>query len=395
MTELALFGGTKVREEPWPAQTMFARTDDLQAKLLASCERGLSLFTTDEVARAESRLAGFFGLAHAVCVSSGTAALETACHAVGVGPGDEVIVPAATYIATASAVSRAGATPVFADSDETLTLDPAAVRAAIGPRTKAVIFVSLFGNPGSLAGVIEVCREAGVPLIHDCAQGAASTLDGKWIAGLGDLVCLSFYESKHLPAGEGGAVLTGDEAVFRRAKAFSNMWELRSDGLPTHVEPDYLRPVSYPAIGTNFRMPSLTATLVMHGLDHLRELAEHCHEIGEQYRCRFTEWGELPSVPGNARVAWYAQPLLLRPGFARDAAWKALMYEGTPLGRYYYTMLPEQEAFTELGAQEFPVTRRLVDTALVLPTHRGISLSEVDDLEKSMKKIVDALWRQR
>jgi dTDP-4-amino-4,6-dideoxygalactose transaminase len=387
VNDLALFGGTPVRSAPWPRPRMIDHNAIVRDLINQALHEGLTLFTSKRVSMLEQRLGEIFQKRYAAAVSSGTAALETALYALGIhAASDEVIVPAATYVSSASAIKRNGAKPVFVDCDNSFTLSPNAVQQAITSQTRAVIFVSLFGNPGNLAEVYELCQRHNIPFVHDCAQGAASKHNGQWIAYLGDIVCLSFFETKHLAGGEGGAILTDREEIYTRAKGFSNLFEVRNDGIPTAIEADFRLPVSYPEVGTNYRLSALAAVLVSYAVDHLEETQDICLRNGKFYLQKLQKWGTFPRVNTNDEIGWYGVPILLRKEHIRDGFWKALHCEGTPIARYYYTCLPENAAFGG-SSQIYPVTKSLVANALILPTHKAIGPDEQEDLVKSFTKI--------
>jgi len=394
MDTLALFGGTPVRTKLWPRPRMLAPRPELVRCLAKVLDEGLTLFSSDTVKQLEQKLAENFGRKYCVAVSSGTAALETALYAVGVrSKQDEVIVPSATYISSATAIKRNGGNPIFVDCDDSLTMSVDELLQAITPCTKAVVFVSLFGNPGNITDVYQVCKNANIPLIHDCAQGAASKREGRWIASLGDISCLSFYETKHLAGGEGGALLLDQPDIYQVAKSFSNLFEIREDGIPTSIEPDFRRMVYYPDIGTNYRLSSLTAVLVNDALDRLESTKQICMLNGQYYLDHLRPWGNFPTVTATDEVGWYGVPILLRKKNIRDGFWRALQFEGTPVARYYYTYLPTNNAFGRPD-RSYPVTESLVADTLVLPTHLAIGAQEIADLTDAIAKVGNILCQK-
>ena len=172
----------------------------------------------------ECELAGYMEGSYAHGVANGTDALQIAFMALGLGPGDEVITPAFTFIATAEAAALLGATPVFADIDpKTFNLDPDRIEELITPRTKAIVPVPLFGQSTDLDPILDVARRHGIPVIEDNAQAIGATYKGRKLGYLGDIATLSFFPSKNLGAyGDGGAVLTNDEGLYERMKMITN-----------------------------------------------------------------------------------------------------------------------------------------------------------------------------
>ena len=171
-----------------------------------------------ECERFETRYAGFLGVKHCVQTASGTNALTAALMAAGIGPGDEVIVPACTYMATAIAVLAAGAIPLIVDIDESITIDPAAVAATIGPRTRAVIPVHMWGLCCDMDPLMEIARSRGLIVIEDACQAVGGAYRGRMLGSIGDIGAFSFNYYKNITCGEGGAVVTSDDGYAERAK---------------------------------------------------------------------------------------------------------------------------------------------------------------------------------
>jgi len=177
----------------------------------------------------ETELAQYTGAAHALAVSSGTGALGVALSALGVGPGQEVIVPAYLWVAVVAAVVNQGAIPVLADIDDTFCLDPEDVKRRITPRTSGIIFVHMSGAPGDVRAVREVAREHGLFLLEDCAQCAGGSVDGRSVGTFGDMGIFSFQMNKNMTAGEGGCVITNNDRLYARAFACHDLGYIRDD----------------------------------------------------------------------------------------------------------------------------------------------------------------------
>jgi 8-amino-3,8-dideoxy-alpha-D-manno-octulosonate transaminase len=209
----------------------------------------------------EQQFAARLGVEHCLLCSSGTAALSTALAAAGIGVGDEVIVPPFTFVATVEAVLMAGAVPVFVDVDQTLCLDPEAVRRKMGERTRAVVVVHMCGSMGRIDRLAELCRERDVLLIEDTAQAVGATFEGRPLGTFGALGCFSFDAVKTITCGEGGAVVTRDRGLYERADQFADHGHDHrgaNRGLDGH-----------PILGTNYRISELNAAV---GLAQLRKL---------------------------------------------------------------------------------------------------------------------------
>jgi len=182
-----------------------------------------------EVEAFESEFASFLGAAHAIAVNSGTAALQTALAALGVGPGQEVIVPAYMWVSIVAAVVNLGAIPVLADIDETFCLDPVAVQKSITPRTTGMIVAHMSGAPANITELLKVAREGGLFLLEDCAQCAGGSVRGKKVGTFGDVGIFSFQMNKNMTSGEGGAIVTNDARLYDRAFACHDLGYARDD----------------------------------------------------------------------------------------------------------------------------------------------------------------------
>jgi 8-amino-3,8-dideoxy-alpha-D-manno-octulosonate transaminase len=224
--QLAIQGGAPVRTKPLPLEFPGMHfVDDREVEAVVRVLRSRSLFRyygidmQAEVDAFEKEFAEFIGVKHALAVSSGSAALQTALSALGVGPGQEVIVPAYMWVAVIAAVVNLGAIPVLADINETFTLDPADVERRISPRTTGLIAVHMSGAPADAPTLLEIARKHRLFLLEDCAQCAVGSIGGKKVGSFGDMGIFSFQMNKNMSSGEGGAVVTNDTRLYQRAVA--------------------------------------------------------------------------------------------------------------------------------------------------------------------------------
>ena len=225
------------------------------------------------IERFERGFANRIGVPYATSVCNGTLALHLAMLALGIGPGDEVIVPTLTYVASANAVTYTGATPVFADSDPlTWQVDAADVERKIGPKTKAVMAVHLYGHPCDMTALRALCDQYGLFLIEDCAEAIGSSWEGRAAGSLGDIASFSFFGNKTLTTGEGGMLVTADRTLFDRAKRF------KGQGLADHRE--YWHDV----IGYNYRMTNVCAAIGVAQLERLDTILARKRRIARLYR---------------------------------------------------------------------------------------------------------------
>jgi len=224
----------------------------------------------------EREIEKFFGINHAVAVNSGTSALWIALGALGIGPGDEVIVPGYTFIASITSIIFARAIPVLAEIDETLTLDPDDVRRKITPRTKAIMLVHMLGNPGYIEEMREIAKQNDIFLIEDCAQAFSATYNGKYIGSYGDIGTFSFNLYKTITAGDGGLVATNNKRLYERAFAIHDQGHLP---LRQGVEQG-----ARTVIGLDFRMTELAAAVLLAQLKKVGMIKEELKRRKRQFK---------------------------------------------------------------------------------------------------------------
>ncbi len=343
----------------------------LQTELAAAAERVLRsgrYVLGPEVLAFERELAAALGFLAAVGLSSGTDAVLASLMAAGVGPGDEVVTTPYSFIATTEAIVRLGARPVFADIDpDTMNLDPDAAISRLGPRTRAVLAVHLFGRAAPLAGLRDACQQRGIALLEDAAQSIAAPG-----VGLGAVVALSFFPSKNLGAfGDGGAVLTNDPRLADQIRS------LRNHG----VESDKLR---HQRVGGNFRLDELQAALLRVKLPSLGRWTEARRAIARDYHQRLRHVG-LTLPPPDDRSVWN-QFVVRVPAERRDALRADLTRQGIDTAVYYPIPLHLQPALAHLGgrAGDFPHAERAARESLALPIFPGLTGAALDRIAAAL-----------
>ena len=317
-----------------------------------------------EVAAFEAEFAAYCGASHCVGVGNGLDALHLALRALGIGPGDEVIVASNSYIATVLAVSMVGATPVLVEPDPaTFNLDPARVEAAITPRTKALLPTHLYGQPVDLDPLLDIARRHGLRLIEDAAQAHGARYKGRRVGAHGDIVTWSFYPSKNLGAvGDGGAVTTNDPALAARIRRLGNYGSSKR-----YVNEER---------GVNSRLDPLHAAVLRVKLARLDEWNQRRSAIAALYRDRLSGAGlTLPFVPEWADPAWH---LFVIQSDARDALAARLADAGIDTIIHYPIPPHLQQAYADLALPKgsLPIAERLADTVLSLPV--GPQMSAAD-----------------
>lgn len=315
-----------------------------------------------QVADFERAFAQFCRVEHCVGVGSGTAALELTLRALNVGPGDEVITVAHTFIATAEAISAVGATPVFVDIDPiTYCMDPAAMLAAISARTQAVIPVHIYGHPANMPEINRIAAAHGLAVIEDAAQAHGATWAETPAGALGDAACFSFYPGKNLGAyGDAGALVTHDAALAERVRL------LRNHGRRSKYEHEIQ--------GFGHRLDTLQAAVLLAKLQRLPQWTAARRRLAAAYTqglgaaASTASCVTLPQVAIQADPAWHLYVILAE---ARDELGAHLHAQGIQSGVHYPIPLHLQPAYRELGYARgaLPVTERVADTCLSLPLY--------------------------
>jgi perosamine synthetase len=378
VSDLALFGGARavprgVGSVSWPV--LLPEDEQAVFRVLSG---GRLVSTADgevEVPGLESEWAAYVGTAHCAAVASGTAALQLALAALGIGPGDEVVVPALSMNATALAVMHQGAVPVFADIEpDTFCLDPAALAAAVGPRTAAILPVHLHGLPADMAAIGRVADARGLPVVEDAAQSHGAVYRGRRTGDLGIAGCFSLHPSKNLPTcGEGGLITTSSaelDGAVRRLRVFG-------EDLMANRARDYVAQVR----GWNHKISPIQAAMARTQLARLGEYGER-REAGIRHlldRLRELPGIRVPHVPADRSHVWHILRFRFIPeemgldgvpvSAVRRALHRILRAEGVPVSRYQQVPLPAQPAFAvpdTTAGERFPVTCAVLDDSLCL-----------------------------
>ncbi len=318
----------------------------------------------------EQRFADYHDASHGIATSSGTTALITALLAHGIGPGDQVVVPAFTFFATASAVLSVGARPIFADVEaRTLTLDAHQVARVLTPRTRAVIAVHLYGCPAVMPPLSELCAQHGLTLLEDAAQAHGARL-GAHAVGSWGTACFSFHPSKNMTTGEGGMVLTNDDAIASVSR------QIRNQGMTRRYHHE--RP------GSNFRLTECAAAIGLAQLQRLSGWTRRRIANATRYDQRLR--GVQPLTPAADVTHVYHQYTVRLPGgraasgCSRDDLVSALQEIGIDARVYYQVPLHRQPCFADPGYAPYPLpnTERAAAEVFSLPVHPGVTEPELD-----------------
>jgi len=323
----------------------------------------------------ERTFAEHLGVEHAVAVSSCTAALHLAYLAAGVGPGDEVIVPALTFAATAAAVVYCGATPVFADivGPHRLDLDPASVERAITPRTKAVCVVHFAGYPAQVAALRALCDAHDLALIEDVAHAPQAYVDGRAVGSFGLAGAFSFFSNKVLACGEGGLVATNDDTVAELAR--SRRSHGSTSGTPSGHTGEAIAHDAH-GLGFNYRLDEARAALLLSRFARLEEEITRRRELTRAYRAALRDIDGLIVPYADADVehsSCYVMPVLVRDAARRDAIRLALREHHGVQTSILYPAVHEFTAYRErFGTPSLPRTEHAARTEITLPLHMAM-----------------------
>lgn len=401
---LAVDGGRPVRVEPFAAWPRFDH-DEIAAVNSVLASGKVNYWTGDQGKSFEREFARFAGCEYAIALANGTMALELALHALGIGPGDEVVVTCRTFIASASCVVMRGAKPVMADVDpvsQNVTVET--IRASLTPKTRAIIAVHLAGWPCDMDPIMELAAERGLKVIEDCAQAHGATYKGRPVGSLGHAAAFSFCQDKILSTGgEGGMLTTSDRSLWEKAWAFKDHGK-SYDAVYNRVHPEgngfrWL----HESFGTNWRLTEMQSAIGRLQLEKLPAWVAARREHASMLNWRFSAIPALRvTVPGvhfgHAYYKHYAfvRPELLRQGWNRDRIMAALNAEGIPCFSGSCSEIYREKAFERSGfgpAEPMPVARTLGETSLMFLVHPTLQRKEMEDTCRAVAKVFRAASR--
>ncbi len=324
-----------------------------------------------EVEAFEKEFAAYVGSDHCVGLASGLDALWLAFRVLGIGAGDEVLVPANTYIASVMGITINGATPVFVEPDAFYNIDVDKMEQCITEKTKAVLVVHLYGQASRMDRVVALCRKYNLKLVEDCAQSHGACFQGKMTGTFADIGCFSFYPSKNLGAfGDAGAIVTNDEAIARDMRMYRNYGS----------EKRYYNKV----VGANSRLDELQAGLLRVRLKHLEELTQERRMLAERYSSEIrNDKLILPRVCEGTDSVWHQYVIR-----TRDRSRLIEYLDALDIHTIIHYPIPPHlsEAYACLGFRkgDFPITEEYADTVLSIPMYNGMSYDE-------QSKVINAL----
>ena len=319
----------------------------------------------EKVSQFEKEFADYVGVNHCVGLNSGLDALSLAFRALGIGKGDEVVVPANTYIASVLGVTENGARPIFVEPDEFYNIDPARIEEAITERTKAILPVHLYGQPARMEEIMAIAKKYNLFVVEDCAQAHGATINGKNIGTFGDINCFSFFPTKNLGAfGDAGAIVTDSEELAERVRLLRNYGSVKK----------YYHEIE----GVNSRLDEFQAALLSVKLTHMAELEDDRRRVAEKYLKEITNpLLELPKIKDGFKHVWH---LFVVRCNQRDELQEFLSDNGIGTQIHYPVPPHLSGAYKRFGYKkgDFPITEDYADTVLSLPLYNGMTNEEVD-----------------
>ncbi len=393
---LAVDGGRPLRERPFAPWPLFSREEvESAARVLESGQ--VNYWTGEEGRHFESEFAAFTGCKHAVAVANGTVALELALQALGIGPGDEVVVASRTFIASASCIVMRGARPVFADVDrDSQNVTAETIRAAITPRTRGIVAVHLAGWPCEMDPIMDLARAHRLKVVEDCAQAHGAAYKGRPVGSIGDAGAFSFCQDKIMTTGgEGGMLTTNEHGVWSRA------WSFKDHG-KSHVaagrrrHPPGLR-WRHEGIGTNWRLTEMQSAIGRVQLRRLPESVQRRRRLADLLTVRFAAMPALRIArpPDHIFHSYYKYYVFLRKerlrrGWDRQRILHAVRAEGIPCSAGICSEIYLEKAFAQelRPPHRLSVARELGETALMFPVHPALGEADMEDAANAVEKVL-------
>jgi dTDP-4-amino-4,6-dideoxygalactose transaminase len=398
---LAISGGAPVRTEPFPPWPMFEE-EEIEAAAAVLRSGRVNYWTGDEGRAFEREFADFTECQYAIALANGTVALELALYCLGIGAGDEVIVPSRTFIASASCAVMRGATPVVADVDrESGNLTADTIESVITSYTKAIVTVHLAGWPCEMDSILELARRHGIAVIEDCAQAHGARYRGRPVGSFGDMAAFSFCQDKNMTTGgEGGMLLTNDRKLWGLG------WSFKDHGKSFAAVYERSHPPGYrfvhESFGTNWRLTEVQSAIGRVLLRRLPGMVEKRRRNAAYLSEEFAQIGALRVVKPSDDILHcyykynvYLRPERLREGWDRNRIMEAISAEGIPCMAGTCSEIYLEKAFPESmrPPRRLPVARELGETSLMFKVHPTLSERDLADTCMAVSKVMQIASR--
>jgi perosamine synthetase len=356
---------------------------DRERELVDEVLRSRQLSLGPTVTRFEQMWADRLGTKHAVACSSGTAGLHCCLHALGIGPGDEVITSSFSFVASANVILYTGATPVFAEVDPlTFNMDPAAVEAAITPRTKAILIVDIFGYPAEVPALVEIAERHGLGIVEDACQSIDGDYNGKKLGTFGHPAVYGFYANKQLTTAEGGVILTDSDELYVQLKSLTNQGRSDDGAWLVHSR-----------LGFNYRLSDVHAAIGIAQIERLDWMQDARARIAGMYQERMARIdGVTPMYEGPQRRSWFVYAPRLDADLDRDRIIGRLEAEGVS-AKPYLPCIHLQPYYREAHGHapgELPITEATSASTIALPFFCEMTDDQVDRVCQAMERAIKA-----
>jgi dTDP-4-amino-4,6-dideoxygalactose transaminase len=403
----AFAGGKPAKTKPFSKQKRYG-DEELEQLKEALAQGTLFYAQGKKVKTLEEQFAKHHGAKHAVACSSGTAAIHSAMMAAGISPGDEVIVPPITDMGSIVPILFQGAVPVFCDLDpNSYLMTPATIEKRITPKTRAVLAVHLWGNACDLGAITKLCDDRKLTLIEDCAQAFGCKYDGKCVGNFGAMGCYSYNEFKHISSGDGGMIITNDDALAKKLRLATDKCYDRSPNAK-------MRQATF--LAANYRMTELQGAVAIAQLAKLDSIVSRrqkwCAKLSEQING--LPGITLPKVTDKCDPSWWFYMIRVEPdvlGATADEFTQAMHKEGVPMGAHYigepiyaYPLFENHSAFDHaehpFKSQSYkmgdcPEAEAILKTCCMLPINEGYTEDDLNDTVRAFNKVVNYLHQKR
>jgi perosamine synthetase len=337
----------------------------------------------------EECLARYIGVEYAVAVNSGTSALHLAVRAMGLGPGDEVLVPSFTFAASVNALLFEGITPAFLDIEpETYNLDPRDLERKLSPRTRAVMAVDVFGHPVEWDAIGPAAARHGLRIIDDACEALGAEYRGVPVGRFGDAATFAFYPNKQLTTGEGGMLVTDDDRIAELARSLRNQGRAEMGAWLEHER-----------LGYNYRLDEMSAALGVSQMARLESFLDKRAGVAKMYTERLRDLPEVrpPVVLPHVKISWFVYVITLAEGLDRDAVMRGLETRGVPCRGYFSPIHLQPYIRGRFGFRggELPVTEGVARRTIALPFHNTLAEAEVEHVVSALRLAIADACRRR
>jgi perosamine synthetase len=331
----------------------------------------------------EQQIGDYVGVKHATAVSSGTTALHLIVKALGLGPGDEVLLPSFTFAASVNAVLYEGCVPVFVDIEPgTMNIDPEDLERNITPRTRAILVVDVFGHPAEWEDILSIAGKHSLKVIDDSCEALGSEYKGIKLGQFGDAAAFSFYPNKQMTLGEGGAIVTNDPDIARVCRSLRNQGRAEAGAWLYHER-----------LGYNYRLDEMSAALGVSQLKRLDNFLAKRERVAAMYteRLQGRSWVLPPTVRPHIRMSWCLYVVLLAEGLNRDSVMQAMETQGIPSRAYFSPVHLQPFVRRKWGCKEgdLPVTESIARRTVALPFFNNLTEHQVDLVVCALDKAVE------